>query len=497
MIRTNPRAHVKRGISIPHFDDVIKPLVRVKPPYTYVHYTNIDKVGINYKSEHGTPWGVYAYPLTPLIYMQMVEKKLPYMQSATYVFLLDSVPSSNILYTRHDISGEEFWNYMAELEMATGRDQRDLNALLAGAKAARYRQNSAEWAYNNISLLWDITQDIAKLSRTRRIPWPSSAPAPPGPWAKLFVDIGVDAIVDDGTKAVIHSNEPTQAVFFTPNSYRIRDMYDNPAKASQARQSIADLDAVWFDDEFLRQTEINDQQFQNISIRGRKLFDWLLKGVSFYNVDMRRTGLQGTTFKFCNFLKVDARGADFSSARIGPDGREHLGFTEIDHCTVEKCNFTGALFRETGISDTDFEDTEDFTRADFTDAYLFNNDFAGGIFRDAIFHNAKIIDTYLFDENIRVFKTNTHSYRKMLQSPYWVRIEPDADGWWLGGVRKAYRSQAAFVPVLEDPRLTDARRFAGADFRGVDWTPQRHTSAKWAKRVVRTQKRLEAAGALL
>ena len=446
----NPRAHQRRGITLPSFHDIIKPLVRVRPPYTYLHYTNTPKVGINYKTEHETPWGVYTYPLTPTIMLQLQRNEIPYMQEAKYVFLLNAVSDANVLYTSQDITGQQFYDYVAEAEMVTGHDAVTMNAAIAQAKKGAL-------VPTNLGILWNLTRilsttDYAKVGTQH-----------PGFWTKLLVEIGIDVMVDDGRSPVIHRNEPIQALFLTPGSYNVIELYDNPDTTKQRVPDLAiTLGAAFYVDEQLRQIEVECINFTNTSFRGRKLWGWRLDQVEFENVDMRRMVLRRANFRECSFSGVKADNTDFSGKH-----------TLFDECTFyggsfTHTNFIGASLLDCEVDTLGWKGTEkgtDFTGAWFNECEIAGGDLSGGIFHGASFVGAQIDDTRLFDFDVQtVKKTKRKLLAKMRhESDFWTEILP---GDTFFGLRpKGSTTHVAF----RRSSVPDAVRFAGADFRQVRW----------------------------
>lgn len=145
-----------------------------------VHFSDINKVGINPKNIYSTPAGIYFYPLE-----EIIRKKLDVAWGAkrNYLHIIRLLPSANILKmlpsdSVEDQKGKEYieekkWQY---------------------AKMYSYKIKS------DYSIFWEFTQQKANGN--------------PAQWNHIFRQLKIDGFVDMGT-GTIHENERVQGVVFS------------------------------------------------------------------------------------------------------------------------------------------------------------------------------------------------------------------------------------------------------------------------------------------
>lgn len=80
-------------------------------------------------------------------------------------------------------------------------------------------QNQNDWAYEArvqtvAGQFWNITREMSGRNPTK--------------WAQLFMQMGIQGVVDEGS-GIVHPLEPIQAVFFNPQAVKLLKMVDNPA----------------------------------------------------------------------------------------------------------------------------------------------------------------------------------------------------------------------------------------------------------------------------
>ena len=182
--------------------DYLKDNFSKDPKDLYVTFVSEDKVGINPKSKWNTPNGVYTYPLSWVL----EGNKIPFRGSSPKKIKVLKAVSDKVL---NDKFSEK------DLEKTLEKLKPVVESLLKTNETflSRYEDFSnfikdvIEESKNKspFGKIWNITR---KLSEN------------PNKWSKLLIDLGFDYVVDNGS-AVIHENEPTQAVFLNPKSYKV------------------------------------------------------------------------------------------------------------------------------------------------------------------------------------------------------------------------------------------------------------------------------------
>jgi hypothetical protein len=86
-------------------------------PTAFLHFSDINKLGINPQSHYNTPLGIYAYPNTAYIRNLFRRGKLPFAQNRKYIVTFKVKPDQNIIYNdgKKGIPTEQHYNYLDEM----------------------------------------------------------------------------------------------------------------------------------------------------------------------------------------------------------------------------------------------------------------------------------------------------------------------------------------------------------------------------------------------
>lgn len=163
----------------------------------FVSFVSEDKIGINPKSKYKTPNGIYTYPMEFLLKDNLVPfrgsdkpKKIKILKAVSEKVLDHSLSNKN-------------YKLVVEKLVKNYRDRFDTNNI------EKYLENFEEMNSdeNNYKKLWTLT---------------FQAKTNTNDWSKMLIDLGFDWSNDKG-EGIIHHNEPTQAVFLNPSSYKLID----------------------------------------------------------------------------------------------------------------------------------------------------------------------------------------------------------------------------------------------------------------------------------
>ena len=172
----------------------------------FVSFVSEDKIGINPKSHFNTPNGIYTYPMKFLL----DDNKVPFRGSnkPKKIKILKAV-SGNVL--DHNLSEEEYKSSLKKLnskilDTISKYPDNKKEFFKTPEKFIEITEKSAS-ANSLFGKLWNITRVLSKN---------------PNDWSKILIDLGFDWVNDKGN-GIIHNNEPTQAVFLNPNSYKVID----------------------------------------------------------------------------------------------------------------------------------------------------------------------------------------------------------------------------------------------------------------------------------
>ncbi len=172
-----------------------------------------NKIGINPRSKYETPIGIYTYP---------VDYVLEYSKQTGTL---------NAPFT-----GEGDWGYLYVLRLATENfitDESDIGPLISrlhdkaidllgevqGNTLFGEAITSAKDRSDPRSKCWNLARLLADRIAGR----PGYGKRAPIAWNVLMRQVGVDAYIDDKGRGIIHHNEPTQAVFFSTQAFRVVD----------------------------------------------------------------------------------------------------------------------------------------------------------------------------------------------------------------------------------------------------------------------------------
>jgi len=211
-LRSNPEINKKESLNS-KLTDILNSNTNI---HFYVSLTEKDKLGIYPKSSYETPIGIYAYPLTYVINVTNggPMTRLPFAGHTDYV----NVFSSN--------------GYILDIRNVDESMLRSLIVKIKSFSLKKYgiRHEIIDQFVSKSGIdalkkspggrLWYITRELsifsAKETQQRSVVM----------WNVIFRGIGIDGVVDHGA-GIIHTNEPTQAVFFAMSSIQNLKRFDN------------------------------------------------------------------------------------------------------------------------------------------------------------------------------------------------------------------------------------------------------------------------------
>lgn len=208
----------------------------------FVSMTSIDKLGINPHSEYETPLGIYAYP-AEYVHKQARDDRelaavLPFAGELEHTNIFSARGNIINLGTITDVEVMALYKKIAAVyhKYNKGTWKKDMDNV-------EYAINSATTNAKVKSLpggqLWYVTMSVSALMAENRS-------SPPVMWNKLFREIGVDGVIDMGT-GIVHTNEPTQAVFFSIEAIgsvdRVANTYSPDAMAAGAAKGAQNKEA--------------------------------------------------------------------------------------------------------------------------------------------------------------------------------------------------------------------------------------------------------------
>ncbi len=218
----------KEGVQLPSMVDQLASYIEEDSdgiPVSYITFTSLNKLGINPRSEHNTPNGIYTYPLTPEIFAQLKSGTLPYAQDQAYVSLVQPQDRGAIA-TSNMFDDVEFRSACIKLYSKDGAGELAADNASARSVALDYRMLMHDTGGRNPS--WEqvaATKSFMHAQKTASYQLPFgvlwnltrlAANDNPNRWSAIWRALGYDGALDMG-RGIIHNAESTQAVFFARN----------------------------------------------------------------------------------------------------------------------------------------------------------------------------------------------------------------------------------------------------------------------------------------
>lgn len=217
--RKNPKTSINKQLAdIYNNADILE---ATNQPNCFVSFTEIDKLGINPKSTYNTPLGIYSYPASYImdrIGGNNPMDNLPFAGNQPFANVFKA--NGNIVDLKHMQNSQavDYYRLIAKLwaEHSGQSWKESVDMIEMIIKDSETYSNFSEYVGGRF---WYVTREIAHhLARKYNSPTKNTHnPSVPVAWNKLFRDIGIDGCVDFGV-GIIHTSEPTQAVFFSIKS---------------------------------------------------------------------------------------------------------------------------------------------------------------------------------------------------------------------------------------------------------------------------------------
>lgn len=219
--------------------DVVQELERYIDDNVYIHLADIPKVGVNPATTFFTPGGVYAYRLRRM-WKEIENNGLPFAGHRKYVFVLEPTRKMTA-FARYTAS--EWRSDAAKLVSKYGRKRFNLSMdteTFQDYVNVAIQKGLPEYDFANLSLndlmhvaYYTLTNrhrmhPIGVMLGTTRLIAMDGERYEPNIWVwnKILRELGHYSLYDHGL-GIIHKNEPSQALFLSPDSYRIVTMLEN------------------------------------------------------------------------------------------------------------------------------------------------------------------------------------------------------------------------------------------------------------------------------
>jgi uncharacterized protein YjbI with pentapeptide repeats len=398
--RPNKTAGAKRGLIETSAYDALLPYVARgsdrggpdEPPRYALHFGTVEKVGVNPRSEYDTPLAVCAYPLTKKIFDQFLKIKLPFAQKTSkHLYLLEIRPEARVFYSTQ-------WLFNSGV----------------GPRYIKYSVDSRGFFYSTRP---EDYENVPKYASKEH-----QTVARAAQWGHKLWKMGIDVWVDANGEGILHGNEPSQVMFFNPNSYRIVFSMPNPRDALEAQygrdwRKREDLKLnVSLEEVNLVSVNLSGRNMSHAQLGGADLTRATLVGTILDEADLRyakliqanltRAKLVNSRLTGSNLTGADLTGADLTGARLNdvryddstvwPDsvrdvlrvwqGDKDLIEADLTRADLRGANLTDANLRRADLWSAHLTGADltgaDLTRADLRHADLFNADLTRAYLRD-------------------------------------------------------------------------------------------------------------------
>ena len=240
--RSNPEKNEKKFIAdllAPYKDD----------PDIYITYTAVDKIGLNPNNRYNTPLGIYCYPIKET-YRLFVDDEIPYASDRDNVWVLRKKPGIKFLDDMQEYSSKDFDDDIEKLIkivpdvkmddfVTEAKDSARVKSpfgifwqiirLLSTTEAERInkRSHSLEEANNNKHHMGSTPNAKKWMTTTSLDDNSKISVTPMSLWNSYFRKLGYYGVADKHGQGIIHSSEPTQAVFFSTKGFDVVDKFLN------------------------------------------------------------------------------------------------------------------------------------------------------------------------------------------------------------------------------------------------------------------------------
>lgn len=201
----------------------------------FVSFTTVHKIGINPKNQYKTPIGIYTYPID---YVLELKGDVPFAGEYPNIWAVRLKPELNYL-VASEYTKKDFENDINKLAIFGE------NIPKGYAKATALVNKPAGYIWNItriLALILDnknkgvITPPITNSTFTKYLEREQDDTSYTIQWNKIFRTLGYAGFIDSNNEGIIHTNETTQAVFFSKVSFDIIEVVRNVSEKSTKEQ---------------------------------------------------------------------------------------------------------------------------------------------------------------------------------------------------------------------------------------------------------------------
>lgn len=187
----------------------------------FVTFTQVQKLGINPGSNHGTPLGIYSYPIQYVIERNL---EVPYAGEQPYIQVFRPASGANVVQLGK-LTWDQAYTLVDAIPSAINAEPLDRDDDDDSDEYDRPDKSSPgaylwAWVHNYAAGIASGLNGIKVATR------------------RIFKAIGIDALWDDQGQGIIHPNEPLQAVFFDTGAVEPVTQLVNRSEAARTRDQV-------------------------------------------------------------------------------------------------------------------------------------------------------------------------------------------------------------------------------------------------------------------
>ena len=195
---------------------------------------------INYQTAYGTPPGLYTYPITTGTLNRYAKGRVPFAANQPYLVVIRKTDAASMLDLSYSLSLRSILKLFSleavqNLGLEGTEFEKDVNSLIEMSAGKRDIWDAIRDGHSNfysqalktakrksdMALTWNLTRLIANED--------------PSKWAEVLKYIGIKSVYD-GNSGIIHKNEKQQAVFISPDAYKVVKVFDNQLTTRSVQQ---------------------------------------------------------------------------------------------------------------------------------------------------------------------------------------------------------------------------------------------------------------------
>lgn len=204
------------------FDQFVEKLWVTGDPNILMHFSSYSDVfGINPKSTYLTPLGIYGYPISHFSLEDIKKFNLPFATDRPYVWFF-KFKNPDKIWTFY--TGQKIPKQIKQLLVQHYKEE------LIKIIVEKWGDSDPNYFNQYFDRLTSDQRELFYLTNTL-------TGSNPAKWTKLFIDAGVDGVVDEGS-GIIHSNEPTQGFAVNNRVIDVLRVFNNP---KTKKSKIADI----------------------------------------------------------------------------------------------------------------------------------------------------------------------------------------------------------------------------------------------------------------